>query len=156
VSAGGVRVAQLADVPRLVALMSEFYAEAGYSLPTGPAARTFTQLLGDARLGRVWIAEWGGQPAGYVVLTVCFSMEYGGLHGFVDDLFVRSPFRGRGLAGAALGAVREACAELGVRALHVEVGPTNDAARRVYERSGFEASGRLLLTLPLAPPVHDS
>jgi GNAT superfamily N-acetyltransferase len=134
--------------------MTEFYSEAGYALPAEPAARTFAELLGDPRLGRVWVLEDGSRPVGYVVLTVCFSMEYGGLRGFVDDLFVRQPHRGRGLGTAALGEVRRACAALGVRAIHVEVGPANEAARRVYGRSGFEDSGRLLLTLPLAAPVH--
>ena len=141
-------------MPWLVALMTEFYAEAGYSLPAEPAARTFAQLLGDPRLGRVWVLEDDALPVGYVVLTVSFSMEYGGLRGFVDDLFVRRSYRGRGLATAALEEVRRACAALGVRALLVEAGPENDAARRVYHRIGFEDSGRLLLTLPLAAPVH--
>lgn len=94
--------------------------------------------------------------AGYIVLTLSFSMEYGGLQGFVDDLFVREPYRGRGLATAALEEVRRTCEILCVRALHVEVGPANDTARGVYRRNGFEDSGRLLLTLPLAAPVHDT
>jgi GNAT superfamily N-acetyltransferase len=90
------------------------------------------------------------------VLTVGFSMEYGGLRGFVDDLFVRAPFRGRGVAGAGLEAVRRAASALGVRALLVETGAENAAARRVYERAGFVDTGRLLLAAPLAAPVHES
>ncbi len=150
-----VRPAGTADVPALVALMADFYAESGYPLPTGPAARTFEQLLAAPAFGRVWLLEHEAQPAGYVVLTVGFSMEFGGLRGFVDDLFVRAPHRGRGLGAAALAEVRRACAELGVRALLVEVGPDNARAQRVYRRAGLDDSGRLLFTLALAPPVHD-
>ena len=151
-----VRAARPDDVQALVALMAEFYAEAGFSLPAEAAARTFEQLIEHPAMGRVWIMEHESAPAGYVVLTLCFSMEYGGLRGFVDDLFVRHPFRGEGLGGAALAEVRQACEALGVRALHVEVGPDNETARTVYGRSGFEDSGRLLLTLPLAAPVHEA
>jgi ribosomal protein S18 acetylase RimI-like enzyme len=151
-----VRAAQSVDIPQLVELMTEFYAEAGYTLLPEPAARTFAYLLGDPKLGQVWILEYDSLAAGYIVLTVCFSMEYGGLRGFVDDLFVRESYRGRGLARAALEEVRRTCEVLGVRALHVEVGPENDAARGVYRRSGFKHSGRLLLTWPLAAPVHDA
>jgi len=107
-----VRIAGPVDVPELVELMVDFYAEAGYPLPFAAAARTFTTLLGDPRLGRVWMMEADGEPAGYVVLTVSFSMEYGGLRGFVDDLFVRSGFRGRGLAAAALDELRRVAEEL--------------------------------------------
>jgi diamine N-acetyltransferase len=156
VTASQVRAAQPDDIPRLVDLMTEFYAEAGFSLPAAPAARTFARLLDEPALGRAWVMEHDSLPVGYVVLTVSFSMEYGGLQGFVDDLFVRRPYRGGGLGTAALGEVRQMCATLGLRALHVEVDPANETARHVYRRSGFEESGRLLLTLPLAAPVHAS
>ena len=149
-----VRLAQPEDIPRLVALMGEFYAESGYPLPVEAATRAFATLLGDPRLGRVWLVEADGEPAGHAVLTVSFSMEYGGLRGFVDDLFVRPAFRGRGLASAALAELRRAAEEVGVRALLVEVGPDNDTAQRVYRRLGLEDSGHVLMSLPLAAPVH--
>jgi L-amino acid N-acyltransferase YncA len=63
--------------------------------------------------------------------------------------------RGHGLGAAALAEVRRTCLELGVRAILVEVGPENDGARRLYQRAGFEDSGRLLLSAPLAAPVHE-
>lgn len=149
-----MRLAQTGDIPKLVALMGEFYGEAGYPLPVEAATRTFAALIGDPRLGRVWMMEADGEPAGYVVLTVGFSMEYGGLRGFVDDLFVRPGLRGRGLAAAALAELRRTAESMGVRALLVEVGPDNDTAQRVYRRIGLDDTGHVLLTLPLAPPVH--
>ena len=151
------RRATRADVPALVALMGEFYAEAGYPLSADAAARTFEAILGDERLGAVWVADDGDEdgPAGFVVLTVSFSMEYGGPRGFVDDLFVRADRRGEGLAGALLDAVRGECSRRGVRALYVETGAKNDPARRVYERAGMQDTGRRLLALPLAAPVHE-
>ena len=100
----GVREATPADLPALVALMTEFYAEAALALPAAAAARAFEPLLADARLGRVWIMEVDSRPAGYVVLTLGYGMEYGGMRGFVDDLFVRPDHRGRGLA-ALIGAL---------------------------------------------------
>ena len=155
-TADRTRLAGPADVPTLVALMTEFYAEADFPLPAAPATRAFAALLAAPQLGAVWLGEAGGAPVGYAVLTLAFSMEYGGLRGFVDDLYVRPEARGRGVAAALLGAVREACGELGVRSLHVEVGPDNATARGVYTRAGFADSGHLLLTMPLAAPVHAS
>jgi len=155
VTADRVRLAEPADVPKLVRLMIEFYAESDFTLAPGPAARTFALLLAEPRFGRVWLMECGGRSAGYVVLTVCFSMEYGGLRGFVDDFFVRASCRRRGLGTAALAEVRRAAEVGGVRALLVETGPLNEDALAVYHRSGFRDSGHLLLTLPLAAPVHD-
>jgi hypothetical protein len=106
-----VRPAGVADVPVLVALMQEFYAEADYPLPAESASRAFDALLADSRLGSVWLAE--------------------------DS------------AEAVAEAVRR-----GVRALQVEVGPDNHAARRMYARAGYADSGHLILSLPLASPIH--
>ena len=153
-SMNGVRPAVREDVAELVSLMIEFYAEANYALARETAERTFLALMGAPDSGQVWILESDGNPAGYVVLTVAFSMEYGGLRGFVDDLFVRKGYRRRGLGGAALAEVRRSCADRGVRALLVETGPANDAALRVYGNAGFRDTGRALLVQPLAAPVH--
>jgi GNAT superfamily N-acetyltransferase len=151
-----VRPAGLADVPELASLMIEFYAEASFRLARATAERTFEALIAAPYLGRVWLLESDGTRAGFVVLTVSFSMEYGGLRGFVDDFFVRKEFRRRGLGAAALAEVRRACAERGVRALLVETGPSNEAALRVYGRAGFVETGHTLLTLQLGDPVHSA
>ncbi len=99
-----VRAATRADVPALVALMGEFYAEAGYPLSAETAARTFEGLLGDERLGGVWLADDGDDegPAGFIALTVGFSMEYGGLRALfvetgADDPVARRVYERAGM-----------------------------------------------------------
>jgi GNAT superfamily N-acetyltransferase len=149
-----IRPATATDIPALVALMTTFYAESEFVLPAEPATRAFEALLADPRLGAAWLALVNGAPAGHAVLTVCFSMEYGGLRGFVDDLYVRPDARGRGVGAALLDAIRAAAVARGVRALHVETGPDNATARRLYARAGYVESGHLFLSLPLAAPVH--
>jgi len=151
-----IRPAAPRDVPTLVALMTAFYAEADFPLPVGPATRAFEALLADQRLGGAWLAEVEGTAVGHVVLTLCFSMEYGGLRGFIDDLYVHPEARRKGAGAALLAAAREGAVKRGVRALHVEVGPENATARRLYARAGYVDSGHLLLSLPMAAPVHAS
>lgn len=150
-----IRLAEPEDASQLAVLMQEFYAESDFALPVEPAARSFLALIGRPDLGAVWLMEHDGEPAGYAVLTVTYSMEFGGLRGFVDDLFVRARCRRLGLATSALTEIRRECTNRGVRALLVETGPEDDKARRLYMRSGFDESGRLLLVLPLAAPVHE-
>ena len=151
-----IRPAGAVDVPVLVVLMQEFYAEAGFVLPGEAAARAFEALLADPRLGGVWLAEEAGEAIGHLALTVCFSMEYGGLRGFIDDLYVRPGARGHGVGAGLLAAARAEALARGVRALHVEVGPENQIARRLYARAGYADGGHLLLSLSLAAPVHDA
>src|SRR5262245_9451351 len=114
-----MRKATANDVQQLIAMMEEFYAEGGYALNRRRAAEAFTTLLADDRLGCVFFIQADAQNVGYVVVTLCYSMEYGGPNAFVDDLYVRRPFRGVGLGTAALADVRAFCAKRGVRAIHV-------------------------------------
>ena len=142
------------DIPLLVALMAEFYSESGYQLSRERAAQAFAKLLSDDRLGRVWLIQADDKDVGYIVVTLGFSMEYGGRHALLDDVFIQSAFRGAGLGKAALVEVCAAMQQLGVRALHVEVGPDNTPAQALYRRIGFASANRQLLTLRLADPTH--
>lgn len=151
----GARLAHREDIPTLVSLMAEFYGEAGFPLPVGPATRAFTRLLDDPRLGQSWLVEADGTAVGYLVVTFGFSMEFGGTRAFIEDFFVRPAARGQGLGTVALRTVRRECTDRGVRALLVETGPEDHPARHLYAREGFEVSGQVLLTQPLAPPMHE-
>ena len=149
-----MRKASPEDVHQLVVLMAEFYAEAAYPLNHRRAAEAFAALLADERLGQVWFIQADSQDVGHVVVTLCFSMEYGGLIAFVDDLFVQRAFRRAGLGTAALAEVQDFCTKRGVRAMLVETGPDNMAAQAVYRRAGFVNTDRHLLALRLADPTH--
>ena len=151
-----IRPATPADVPNLVGLMQEFYAEAGFALPPGPATQAFATLLATPSLGAAWVAERDGAAVGHAVLTVAYSMEYGGLRGFIDDLYVRPGERGQGTGAALLAAVRAGAVARGLKALCVETGTEGHPARRLYLRAGYRESGHALLAQPLAAPVHRS
>ncbi len=149
-----MRLARAADVPQLVTLMAEYYRESDLYVDQGRATSAFHQLIADPKLGRVWLIEVDTAAVGYIVLTLGFSLEYGGLDAFVDDLFVRAPYRRRGLGREALDELLSTCRELGVRAVHLEVSGTNNAAQHLYQSRGFEEHGLHLRTLTLQPPVH--
>src|SRR5690349_3837308 len=101
-----MRKASLADVPKLVTMMAEFYSDSPYTLNPRRATQAFTSLLADNRLGHVWFIQANSKDVGYVVLTLCHSMTYGGLSATVDDFFIQRAFRGAGLGKAAMAELR--------------------------------------------------
>jgi GNAT superfamily N-acetyltransferase len=149
-----MRKASLDDVPLLVRMMAEFYSDSPYTLNPRRATDAFTGLLSDERLGSVWIIQFNSQDVGYVVLTLCHSMTYGGRVAVVDDFFIQPPFRGRGLGKSAMAEVHSYCAAHGIRALHVETGRDNAVALAVYRSAGFVQKDHVQLELPLAAPTH--
>jgi ribosomal protein S18 acetylase RimI-like enzyme len=146
------RSATFDDIPILVELMQEFYAEANYQLDRQWAAASFSALLKDNSRGAAWVILQDSEPAGYVVLTIRFSMEYGGLDGFIDDLFIRPAYRRQGLGRAALKALFDECGRRKLLAVHVEVGQDDVGAKSLYRSYGLEPKldGRQALTARLS------
>jgi GNAT superfamily N-acetyltransferase len=135
-------------------MMNEFYSDSPYNLNPRLATDAFTALLSDERLGSVWVIQSNSQDVGYVVLTLCQSMTFGGLIAVVDGFFIQPGFRGGGLGKAAMAEVRSYCATHGIRAIHVETGRDNAVALAVYPRAGFVDKGHVHLELALADPTH--
>lgn len=144
-----VKPALSEEIDDLLDLMSDFYAESDYDLNRELSRRALDDLIANSSLGKVWLMRHGGRIAGYIVLTVCFSMEYGGLSGYVDDLFVRPEFRRQGLGRLAMGALLSECHQRNVRAIHVEVDRNNQCAKNLYGKFGFREDDRELLTCKL-------
>jgi GNAT superfamily N-acetyltransferase len=149
-----MRKASLIDVQQLVTMMAEFYSDSPYVLNPRRATAAFTGLLADERLGHIWIIQSNSKDVGYVVVTLCYSMTFGGIAAVVDDFFIQPPFRGAGLGKATMEEVRNFCASRGVRAIHVETGRDNAPALAVYRRAGFVDTDLAHLTLGLAEPTH--
>ena len=128
------------DVERLLPQLPEVRAEVAQALARAhPTARTRPD---DPRL----IGWWGARADGRLVAVVG-ALRYGpGLAPHLVSLGVDPEHRGRGLAGAVLAAaVRDGLAagtQVGPSAVWLGVYASNDAARRVYERHGFELGHR--------------
>jgi ribosomal protein S18 acetylase RimI-like enzyme len=138
--------------------MQEFYVEGNHLLDRHWAAASFSAFLQDDSLGAVWIVFHDSEPAGYVVLTIRFSMEYGGLDAFIDDLFIRPSYRRRGLGRAVLSALFAECERRKVLAVHVEVGHDNVVAKALYRSYGLVPynDGRQMLTVCLSNGSGDA
>jgi GNAT superfamily N-acetyltransferase len=109
-----------------------------------PAMR---RLIANPSLGRAWLIEVETQPAGYAVLTLGYSIEFGGVAAFVDELFVAREFRGRGVGTRTLELVIDEARNLNVAILLLEVTQSNERANRLYRNVGFADRGHHLMTL---------
>ena len=135
------------DAATILAFMRELYAIDGTTpFEEAGARRTLLGIVRDPAFGRVWVIQDGARPIGYVILTLGYSLEYRGRDAFLDELFVAADSRGRGIGRETMRFVEDACRELGVRALHLEVERANTAAQRLYRKFGFADHDRYLLT----------
>lgn len=100
-----IRSAAASDVPLLKTLIHEFAEFYKF-----PVSITEEQLLRDGfdprPKFRVLIAEWAAEPAGYALFFDYYS-SFQGRALFLEDLFVRSEFRSKGVGKALFARVAE-------------------------------------------------
>lgn len=96
-----IRAANAGDVPTLNLMIHEFA-----DFERLPVAATEASLLrdgfGEAPKFRVLLAEWEGQPAGYVLFFDYYSSFEGRPGLFLEDIYIRGQYRGKGIGKALL------------------------------------------------------
>src|SRR5919108_3494907 len=98
-----IRRANPQDIPLILSFIREL---AEYERAPEQAVASAEDLLrdgwGSSPKFRVVIAEWEGEPAGFALFFYNYSTWLGRPSLYLEDLFVRPAFRGRGIGKALL------------------------------------------------------
>lgn len=133
-----IRAAVVNDVPLLLSFFREL---ADYERqPNEVVVKEETLIkdgFGPQPKFRALIAEWEGQAIGYALLFAFYS-SWKGPGIFLEDLFVREAFRGRGIGRALLSEVARIARKEGSYAIRWEVLGWNESAIKFYESLGGE------------------
>jgi len=97
----------------------------------------------------LWLAERESQAVGIFLANRIVSVEKGGHSLWVEELYVVPEERRTGVARALLARIRDEARKEGIRAVDLEVVPTQAAALALYAALGFEKVDRLRMSLPL-------
>jgi GNAT superfamily N-acetyltransferase len=133
-----IRAAAVSDVPLLLRFFREF---AEYERQPGAVVIEEETLIRDGFGARPkfrsLIAEWDGQAIGYALFFGIYSSLKGsGI--FLEDLFVRETFRGRGIGRALLSQVARIARQEGSYGIRWEVLGWNESAIKFYKSLGGE------------------
>lgn len=137
-----LRLATPDDLERLIPLVAGFHAEEGIEQDDDTRRGALVPLLEGSPHGAIWMIGPRVAPVGYVAVSFGWSIEFGGIDVFLDELYVREKVRGRGMVSEALAALVRALSGQGIKAMHLEVDNDNDRARALYERMGFQSRNR--------------
>lgn len=121
----------------LMPLVATFHTEAGIESTAQSRMAGVQPLLDGIPHGVVYLIGPVRAPIGYIVISFGWSLEFGGMDGFVDELFIREGVRNRGIASEVLATLPRALADAGLKALHLEVAQDAEDTRRLYARAGF-------------------
>lgn len=145
-----LHLARPEDIDRLLALIAAFQEEHGLALDDATRRAGLMPLLEGSPHGVAYLIGPQRAPIGYVVISFGWALEFGGMDGFVDEIYIRPGVRGRGIGSEVLTALPKALAGAGLKALHLEVKREDAATRRFYSKLRFqEREDYMLMTLRL-------
>ncbi|MEO9780313.1 MAG: GNAT family N-acetyltransferase [Sedimentitalea sp.] len=133
------------DLNRLTSLVAAFHAEQGIEQSDAARQAGLAPLLDGIPHGAAYLIGPARAPIGYVIVTFGWSVEFGGMDAFIDELYLRRAVRRRGIATEVLISLPKALGDAGVKGLHLEVDREDEAAQRLYARAGFRARERYML-----------
>ncbi len=132
-----IHLAASRDAKALLPMVASYHAEEGIASTPEHREAALAPLLEGSPLGCVYIIGPRTAPIGYIVITFGWSLEFGGMDGFIDEFFVRPGVRGRGVGSEVLGALIPQLEANGLRALHLEATAEKPRLLQLYKRNGF-------------------
>jgi GNAT superfamily N-acetyltransferase len=159
-----LRTATSADVPlilRFIRALGDYEKLAHEVVATEEGLRA--ALFGPRPAAEVILAESGPEPVGFALFFPSFS-TFEGTHGiYLEDLFVRPEWRGKGVGLALLRRLASLAIERGCARVEWAVLDWNEPAIGFYERIGarpmsdwtvYRLRGAALSALAGAPPAR--
>jgi GNAT superfamily N-acetyltransferase len=137
-----VRAASEEDVPLILSLIHELaeYERLSHEVvATEEALRE--HLFGERPVAEVMIAEEGTDPAGFALFFYSFSTFLGRPGIYLEDLYVRPEFRGRGMGRALLVHLARLAKRRGCGRLEWSVLDWNEPAIGFYKGIGASQVG---------------
>ncbi|HRI14725.1 MAG TPA: GNAT family N-acetyltransferase [Verrucomicrobiota bacterium] len=138
------RVATLADLPGLLAVVRQFYQHFEFSWHEERKRKLLEELLIRPELGRLWLVSQDKKIVGYALVAFWFSLEFDGRTALLDEFFLVPEARGGGTGNAVLEVVESELRQDGIRVIRLEVDRAQARAATLYARRGYVASAREL------------
>ncbi|MBA2623220.1 MAG: GNAT family N-acetyltransferase [Chthoniobacterales bacterium] len=99
-------------------------------------------VLADGRFGFILLAAVNGEAVGLAYAAAHLSAEHGGTIGWLEELYVRPAWRGRGVGGRLVCDVITRAQELGWRGVELEIVAGHERAISLYLRNSFQPLAR--------------
>ena len=89
-----LHLATEADLDKLLPLVAGYHAFEGIDPGDDHRRDALAPLLQGSPLGAVWLIGPKRAPVGYIAVSFGWSIEMGGMDGFIDEFFIRETVPG--------------------------------------------------------------
>ena len=131
-----IRAMTQEDKQAVMEMMETFYRSPAVS--TNGSQEIFAQdienCVNDSPYLEGFIFEGGNEILGYGMIAKSFSTEFGKPCVWIEDLYIKPPYRGKGIGSSFFACLNEKFTNCIFR---LEVEPENTRAIEAYEKNGF-------------------
>ncbi|MGG2459270.1 GNAT family N-acetyltransferase [Streptomyces sp. RGM 3693] len=139
-----VRPIEPGDLDALLALCREHAAyEKAEFRENGQVERWRAALFSEHPALYGWIATDGGEPCGFMTVTIDFATWGAEPFAYMDCLYLQEPYRGRGLGRTFFERLREFSVAQGCGRVEWQTPPDNELGIGFYQRMGATAKPKV-------------
>jgi GNAT superfamily N-acetyltransferase len=121
----------------VIELVNELWTYYDIAAERDNISRAVDLIFSQPGLAEIHLIYEDDEVAGYFMLVPNLSVEYGGLLVTLNGLFVREPFRRRGLGRQIINFVLDRCREQGWLAIEALADEENKVVQYFYGSHGF-------------------
>lgn len=136
---------EFSQIETITQMMQDFYAIDNYPIDSEVSKKLFQEFISDEKLGKSWLIYSDENLVGYVILTYVFSFEYKGRIAFLDELYIKESYRGKGIGKQTIDFIKEQASNQNIKLIYLEVENHNQNAQKLYLANDFEVHNRKLL-----------
>ena len=136
-----------------IALFSAQLKEHGIATPAYDLRLVVENVVADPRYGFIVLASMDevGPVVGIAYASCLLSLEYGGISGWLEELYVLPEWRGCGIGSRLVAELIRRAKELHWRAIDLEVDSSHQRAISLYLRHQFQLHSRTRLFQIISP-----
>lgn len=136
---------EISQIETITQMMQDFYAIDNYPIDIEVSKQLFKEFISNESLGKSWLIFYENKIVGYVILTYIFSFEYKGRIAFLDELYIKEAYRGKGIGKQTIDFIKEQAFNQNIKLIYLEVENHNQNAQKLYLANDFVVHNRKLL-----------
>lgn len=132
-----IRKIEERDKSEYIRMAKDFYSSPAVleNIPESNIVDSFNEFLNNTPYGDAFIFEKDGESIGYGVLAYTYSQEAGGRVVWIEEIYIKSEYRGGGFGSQFINYV---LGNIPAKRYRLETEPENEKAAALYRRHGFE------------------